>query len=83
MDEGRAADVIFLDFSKAFKTVFHSILVSQLGCCGVDGWTTGWVKKRWDGGAQKAVLRGSWSPSRTIKSEVLGQSTWGAVLFNI
>ncbi|PKU45009.1 rna-directed dna polymerase from mobile element jockey- hypothetical protein [Limosa lapponica baueri] len=37
LDEGRAADVIYLDFSKAFDTVSHNILIRKLRKCGLDG----------------------------------------------
>lgn len=36
MDEGRAVDIVYLDFSKAFNTVPHNILIGKLRKCGLD-----------------------------------------------
>ncbi|GAB0203674.1 mitochondrial enolase superfamily member 1 [Grus japonensis] len=36
VDKGRAVDVVYLDFSKAFDTVSYNILVSKLRKCGLD-----------------------------------------------
>jgi len=36
VDEGRAVDVVYFDFSKAFDTVSHNTLVGKLRKCGID-----------------------------------------------
>ncbi|KAK4829506.1 hypothetical protein QYF61_005145 [Mycteria americana] len=42
VDEGKAVDVVYLDFSKAFDTVSHSILLENLAAHGLDGCTLCW-----------------------------------------
>ena len=44
LDEGKAVDVVYLDFSKAFGTVSHSILLAKLTAQGLDDRTLCWVK---------------------------------------
>lgn len=45
VDEGKAMDVVYLGFSKAFDTVFLSILLEKVAAHGLDMGTTHWVKK--------------------------------------
>ncbi|KAK4828904.1 hypothetical protein QYF61_001462, partial [Mycteria americana] len=42
VDEGKAVDVVYLDFSKAFDTVSHSILLEKLAAHGLDERTLHW-----------------------------------------
>ena len=37
VDEGKAVDVFYLDFSKAFDTISQSILLEKLAARGLDG----------------------------------------------
>ena len=39
VDEGRAVDVVYLDFSKAFNTVSHDILLGKVRKYGLDEWS--------------------------------------------
>ena len=56
--EGKAVDVVYLDFSKAFDTVSHSILLQKLAVCGLDRYTLAWVRSLLEGQAQRAVVYG-------------------------
>ena len=49
MDEGKAVDIIYLDFSKAFDTVSHSILLEKLVAHGLDRCAVHWVENWLDG----------------------------------
>jgi len=45
LDEGEAVDVIYLDFSKDFDTIYHSILLETLAAHGLDRCTLHWVNE--------------------------------------
>ncbi|PKU40584.1 rna-directed dna polymerase from mobile element jockey-like [Limosa lapponica baueri] len=53
VDEGKAVDVVYLDFSKAFDTVSHSILLEKLDAHGLMGVLSAGLKTGWRAGPRE------------------------------
>ena len=82
-DEGRAIDVVYFDFSKAFDKVCHKRLMIKLEAIGITGklldWIENWLARR----RQRVVVEGEFSEWRRVLSSVLQGSVLGGTLFNI
>ena len=59
VDEGRAVDVVYLDFNKVFDTASYNILITKLRKCGIDEWMVRWVENCLTGRDQWLVIGGT------------------------
>jgi len=68
VDERRAVEVVYLDFSKAFDTVSHNILLGKLRKCELDEWSVRWIENWLNGRTQRVLISSAESSWRPVTS---------------
>ncbi|KAK4806222.1 hypothetical protein QYF61_001145 [Mycteria americana] len=83
VDMGRAVDTVYLDFSKAFDTVSHSLLGDKVAKYRLDGWSARWIENWLTGCTQRVVINVFFSGWQRLTSWVPQGLILGPMLFNI
>ena len=81
--KGKTNYVTFLDFTKAFDTVNHSILLHKLSCHGVSDHSLKWFESYLLGRKQKCQINDSLSSTKQIPCGIPQGSILGPSLFII
>jgi ribonuclease P/MRP protein subunit RPP40 len=82
-DEGKAVDIIYLDFAKAFDKVPHQRLLTKLRAKGVDTQTVKWIESWLSNRTQNVNIQGEKSESCDVDSGVPQGTVLGPILFTV
>ena len=83
LDAGKQLATVFLDFSKAFDTVNHAILLGKMEHYGIRGQVLSWFSSYLSGRTQCVEISGVRSSTGQISRGVIQGSLLGPILFTI
>ena len=83
IDVGSPADIIYLDFQKAFDKVPHQRLLLKLKAHGIGDNITDWIEQWLTDRRQRVAVDGEVSNWKSVLSEVPQRSVLGPILFLI
>ena len=81
IDEGNLTGAVFLDLSKAFDMIDHSLLKSKLTALGVRGRALAWFDNYLSGRTQSVSVNGTYSDTSDLLLGVPQGSVLGSLLF--
>ena len=81
LDEKIPVDVIYFDFSKAFDTVPHKMLLNKIKSYGIGGKLLQWICNFLIGRTQRVHVKTCFSPAQYVSSGVPQGSVLGPLLF--
>ena len=81
LEENGNADVVYLDFAKAFDKVDHKILLHKLNAMGIQGKILKWIEEFITGRCQQVLVEKEKSETEEVISGVPQGTVLGPVLF--